>query len=86
VTRLCFAPIPKWRNGNTVLATNFCQTDIGHAEFLGNCPHGCGPDFFIQFRPRKTDSRLGHLFRLRLILGLVFNYRGSIIEIVEISG
>jgi hypothetical protein len=41
-------PISDWRNGNIVFAADFCQASVGRAKFLGECPHGSRPDFFVE--------------------------------------
>jgi hypothetical protein len=53
-------PISDWRNGNIVLAADFCQANVGHAKFLGECPHGSRPDFFVEFGASQADSCLAH--------------------------
>jgi hypothetical protein len=37
-----------------------CQTNVGHAKFLGKRPHGSRPDFFVQFGASQADSCLAH--------------------------
>jgi len=56
VPRFLSSPISDWWNGNVVLSADFCQANVGHAKFLGECLHGSRPDFFVDLGASQANS------------------------------